>query len=208
MAVNQASIRLITEFEGFVPNWYPDPAHGWAVPTVGYGHTDAAGAPLYADTKNKTFSKSEAIEMLRRDLGQYEEAVNKNVRVPLNQNQYGALVSFTYNLGAANLAKSTLVKKLNAGDYAGAAKEFQKWNKAGGKVLAGLTRRRESERQLFLSAVREDDANKIPPPPDMPIPIDPAVMPEKKSNAVAVIAAAIILIVAAGAAVILGGFGG
>lgn len=151
MTVNDATIRLITEFEGFVPNWYPDPAHGWKVPTCCYGHTDAAGDPKYAATKDKKFTKAEGMEILRRDLGKYEDAVKRNVKVPLNPNQYGALVSFTYNLGEGNLAKSTLVKKLNAGDYAGAAKEFGKWNKAGGKVLAGLTRRREAERQLFVA---------------------------------------------------------
>lgn len=168
MAVNDATVRLITEFEGFVDRWYPDPAHGWKVPTVAYGHTDAAGEPKYAATKEKTFTKSEGMEILRRDLGKYESAVNRNVKVPLNANQYGALVSFTYNLGEGNLAKSTLLKKLNAGDYEGAAKEFPKWNKAGGKVLNGLTRRREAERQLFLSA-----SGKPAVPPDSPIIIEP-----------------------------------
>ena len=66
--LNQATIDLITEFEGFVPNWYPDPAHGWKVPTCCYGHTDAAGSPKYADTKNKTFTKEEGIAILRNDL--------------------------------------------------------------------------------------------------------------------------------------------
>ena len=170
MAVNDATIRLITEFEGFVPQWYPDPAHGWKVPTVAYGHTDAAGEPFYANTKSKTFTKTEGMEILRRDLGKYESAVNRTVKVPLNANQYGALVSFTYNLGEGNLAKSTLVKKLNAGDYAGSAKEFGKWNKAGGKVLAGLTRRREAERQLFLAPAPATSAQPtipVPPAPDI-----------------------------------------
>ena len=163
MAVNDATIRLITEFEGFVPNWYPDPSAGWKVPTCCYGHTDAAGEPKFADTKDRTFTKAEGMEILRRDLGQYEDAVNKAVKVSLNTNEYGALVSFTFNLGAANLAKSTLVKKLNAGDRAGAAAEFSKWNKAGGKVLAGLTRRRAAESELFLA----------PAPPTAPYPMPP-----------------------------------
>jgi len=195
MAVNDATIRLITEFEGFVEHWYPDPAHGWAVPTVGYGHTDAAGAPFYADTKNKTFTQKEAIEMLRRDLGQYEAAVNKNVKVPLNPNQYGALVSFTYNLGAGNLAKSTLVKKLNAGDYSGAAAEFGKWNKAGGKVLAGLTRRREAERQLFLA--KSTEAAKPSPqplPPDVPK-LPPVASPARSIAPIIIVGAIILAII-------------
>ena len=79
------------------------------------------------------------------------------VKVPLNPNQFGALTSFTYNLGAGNLRSSTLLRKLNAGDYAGAAAEFARWNKAGGKVLKGLTRRRAAERALF-----EKPAARIP----------------------------------------------
>ena len=149
MPVNKATIDLITEFEGFVGKWYPDPAHGWAVPTCCYGHTDAAGDPKFKNTKEKTFTKAEGAEILVRDLAQYEGYVKHRVKAPLNENQYGALVSFTYNLGPANLAKSTLLKKLNAGDYAGAAKEFPKWNRAGGKVLSGLTRRRIAEQRLF-----------------------------------------------------------
>lgn len=151
--LNQATIDLITEFEGFVPNWYPDPAHGWKVPTCCYGHTDAAGSPKYADTKNKTFTKEEGIAILRKDLEKYAAAVDRHVKVPINSNQRGALASFTYNLGEGNLQSSTLLKKLNAGDYAGAAQEFPRWNKAAGKVLKGLTRRRAAEQKLFLTPV-------------------------------------------------------
>lgn len=164
MAVNKATLDLITEFEGFVPNWYADPAHGWKVPTAMYGHTNATGNPPFykseADRKVK-FTKEQGIETLKLDLSGYEASVKKAVKVPLNENQYGALVSFTYNLGAGNLTKSTLLKKLNAGDYAGAANEFGKWNKAGGKVMAGLTRRRAAEKALFLKPVAV--AEKLPP---------------------------------------------
>lgn len=164
MAVNKATLDLITEYEGFVPNWYADPAHGWKVPTAMYGHTNATGNPPFykseADRKIK-FTKEQGIDTLKLDLAGYEASVKKAVKVPLNENQYGALVSFTYNLGAANLGKSTLLKKLNAGDYAGGANEFGKWNKAGGKVMAGLTRRREAEKALFLKPVAV--AEKLPP---------------------------------------------
>lgn len=152
MRTNDAGVELIKEFEGFVSKWYPDPAHGWKVPTVMYGHTDAAGEPKYAKTKDRVFTKSEGDAALRRDLKQYEDSVNSSVKVPLTANQFAALVSFTYNLGAGNMRSSTLLKKLNSGDYAGAADEFGKWNKAGGKVLAGLTRRRKAERDLFLKS--------------------------------------------------------
>ena len=149
MKTNAAGLALIKEFEGFVAQWYPDPAHGWKVPTIGYGHTDSAGSPKYATSKNLTLTEADGSAILQRDLGQYEAAVSAAVRVPLNENQFGALVSFTYNLGAGNLGSSTLLRKLNAGDYAGAAGEFPRWNKAGGKVLAGLTRRRAAEQALF-----------------------------------------------------------
>lgn len=153
MKTNNAALALICEFEGFVPYWYPDPAHGWNVPTIGYGHTDAAGYPRYADDENLHLSKADARIILARDLGQYERAVAEAVKVPLNENQFGALVSFTYNLGPGNLRSSTLLRKLNAGDYAGAAAEFPRWNRAGSKVLAGLTRRRAAERALFEKPV-------------------------------------------------------
>ena len=81
----------------------------------------------------------------------YESDVSNLVKVKLTQGQFDALVSFAYNLGARALSTSTLLQKLNAGDYTGAADEFPRWNKAGGKVLPGLTWRREAERALFLS---------------------------------------------------------
>lgn len=148
MKTNNAGIALIKEFEGLRLKAYPDPAHGWSVPTIGYGHTSAAGAPVV--TEGMRITEAEADAILRRDLGQYEDAVRRAVNVPLNENQFSALVSFTFNLGPGNLRKSTLLRKLNAGDYDGAAVEFARWNKAGGKVMAGLTRRRAAERDLFL----------------------------------------------------------
>lgn len=169
--VNDAALDLICRFEGFVDHWYPDPAHGWKVPTVAYGHTDAAGEPKYAATKSKKFTKAEGRVILLRDLERYADAVRSAVKVTLNDNQFGALVSFTYNLGAANLRKSTLVKKLNAGDYAGAAKEFARWDRAGGKVLPGLTKRRAAEAALFLAPVGKESA----PSPEVPeVPSSPA----------------------------------
>lgn len=96
--------------------------------------------------------KEETAErLLRTGLVGYESDVSKLVKVKLTQGQFDALVSFAYNLGARGLSTSALLQKLNAGDYAGAADELPRWNKAGGKVLPGLTRRREAERALFLS---------------------------------------------------------
>jgi len=150
--VNDAAIDLICEFEGFVDHWYPDPALGWKVPTCCYGHTDAAGPPKYADGKDRKFTKAEGRSILAADLEKVATSVFKMVTIPLNPNQFGALVSFTFNLGQGNLSKSTLLKRVNAGQFELAAKEFKKWNRAGGKVLAGLTRRRAAEAALFMKA--------------------------------------------------------
>lgn len=151
MKTNDEGVELIKAHEGLRLEAYPDPAHGWKVPTVGHGHTSAAGAPEV--TRGMKITAAQADQILRADLAKFEQAVTRNVKVPLSENQFAALVSFTFNLGEGNLKKSTLLKKLNAGDYAAAAAEFGKWNKAGGKVLAGLTKRRASERALFEKPV-------------------------------------------------------
>ena len=141
------NIDIIIQFEGFESDPYFCPA---GVATIGYGST------LYPNGKkvrltDKAITKDEAITLLYDTLGTYEKAIHDNVKAPINQNQFDALVSFVYNVGAGNFAKSTLLKKLNKADYQGAADEFLRWNKAGGKVLNGLTRRRDAERSLFLT---------------------------------------------------------
>lgn len=161
--IGAAGLALVKQFEGFEPKWYPDPAHGWKVPTIGYGHTDAAGPPKYAATKSLVLSEAEATEILRNDLQKYADAVSKAVTVPLNDNQFDALVSWCYNVGPGAVAKSTLVRKLNAGNYAAVPSELAKWNKAGGKVLKGLTRRRAAEAALFTSKA-------VPAPAPIPTP--------------------------------------
>jgi lysozyme len=141
------NIDIIVQFEGFESSPYLCPA---GVPTIGFGSTRYAdGTPV--QMTDKQLSKDEAMTLLINTLGTYEQAIHKNVTVPINQNQFDALVSFVYNVGAGNFAKSTLLKKLNKADYQGAADEFLRWNKAGGKVLNGLTRRRDAERALFLT---------------------------------------------------------
>ncbi|MGL4733219.1 MAG: lysozyme, partial [Fusobacteriaceae bacterium] len=87
---------------------------------------------------------------LKKDLLRFEQKVLQLVIVKINKNQFDALVSFCYNCGSGNLQTSTLLRKLNAGDYPGAAEEFPRWNRAGGKVLNGLIKRREAEKELFL----------------------------------------------------------
>jgi lysozyme len=147
MKINKETLELIKDFEGLELKAYKDAVGVW---TIGYGHTAAAGNPK--PVSGMVITAKQAEDLLLKDMVKYENAVKKYVKVPLNDNQYGALVSFTYNLGEGNFSKSTLLKKVNAKDFAGAANEFAKWNKAGGKVLNGLTRRRAAEAALFKKA--------------------------------------------------------
>lgn len=141
---SEAGKNLIKEFEGFRATAYICPA---GVVTVGYGTTRIQGKAVQLGT---TITTDEADMLLEEDLKSFEDAVNQNVREEISQNQFDALVAFVYNVGAGNFKKSTLLKKINAGEFNQAADEFLKWNKAGGKVLKGLTRRRTAERELFL----------------------------------------------------------
>lgn len=139
--IGTRGIALIREFEGLRLEAYKCPAGVW---TIGFGTTQGVRPGMKI-----TYSQAE--EMLRRDLTSFETAVKNLVKVQLTSNQYDAIICFVYNIGINAFAKSTFLRKLNAKDYAGAANQFTRWNKAGGKVLAGLTRRREAEKKLFLS---------------------------------------------------------
>jgi lysozyme len=143
MRTSQVGIDLIKNYEGFSPAIYPCPA---GIPTVGYGHV-----VLKHEKFPPTITKQEAEKILQQDLVQFENSVNNLIKVPLNQNQFDALVSFTFNLGGGALQRSTLRQRLNRGEYRDAANEFTKWVFAGGRRLRGLVRRREAERDLFLS---------------------------------------------------------
>lgn len=146
MQTSEKGIAVIKQFEGCKLTAYQDSVGVW---TIGYGWTQPVdGKPIRA---GMTIKQETAERLLKTGLVSYESDVSRLVKVDLTQGQFDALVSFTYNLGARSLSTSTLLRKLNAGDYAGAADEFLRWNKAGGKVLNGLTRRREAERALFLS---------------------------------------------------------
>ncbi|HCW3080708.1 TPA: lysozyme [Enterobacter asburiae] len=146
MQTSDKGISLIKQFEGCKLTAYQDSVGVW---TIGYGWTQPVdGKPIRA---GMTIKQETAERLLKTGLVSYESDVSRLVKVGLTQGQFDALVSFTYNLGARSLSTSTLLRKLNAGDYTGAAEEFLRWNKAGGKVLTGLTRRREAERALFMS---------------------------------------------------------
>jgi lysozyme len=141
MKINKAGIALIKQFEGFRATAYKCPAD---VLTIGYGFTKGV---KQGDKMTLAFAEGRLI----KELEEYEACVDKAVKVNITANQFSALVCFVFNIGCGAFTKSTLLKKLNAGDKAGASLEFLRWNKAGGKVLAGLTKRRNAEMQLFNS---------------------------------------------------------
>lgn len=147
MKIGNKGLRLIKEFEGCKLTAYKCPAGVW---TIGIGSTRYADGS--AVKQGQTLANEEAaLLLLSKTLAPYEHAVNA-IKVELTQNEFDALISLTYNIGAANFASSTLVKMLKAGDdKAEIAKQFLRWNKAVGKVLDGLTRRRNAEAELFLS---------------------------------------------------------
>ncbi|AOX41410.1 lysozyme [Pseudomonas aeruginosa] len=140
MRTSQRGIDLIKSFEGLRLSAYQDSVDVW---TIGYGTTRGV-------TRYMTITVEQAERMLANDIQRFEPELDKLVKVELNQNQWDAMMSFVYNLGAANLASSTLLKLLNRGDYQGAADQFPRWVNAGGKRLEGLARRRAAERALFL----------------------------------------------------------
>lgn len=149
---------LAAQFEGFSATPYQDPAGVW---TIGYGSTrDAADRPVTSATPPVTPSGAKAL--LRRDLLAAMGVVEANVKVSLTLTQRVALDDFVYNVGAGNFEASTLLRLLNSGDYAGAAAQFCRWDIAGGKVLAGLLRRRETEEAYFATP------NPLPLPPTPP----------------------------------------
>ena len=133
-------VELIKESEGLrLEAYLPTPND---VYTIGYGHTKTA-------KKGMVITLAGAEALLLHDLAWVEAALKKYVKVPLTQNQYDALASFVYNLGETNFKNSTLLKMLNKGDYQGAADQLPRWNKQKGKVLKGLTTRRQKEQTLF-----------------------------------------------------------
>ena len=140
MKTSQAGINLIKKFERLRTTAYKCPAGVW---TIGYGHTEDV-------KKGDTISPEEAEEIFKEDLRIYEAIVIQlNINLE-SRGMFDALVSLAYNIGGPALRNSTLVRKLRTGDILGAADEFLRWNRAGKKVLPGLTTRRKAERELFL----------------------------------------------------------
>lgn len=149
MKISNNGIELIKQFEGLSLKPYLDKVN---IPTIGFGSTyyeDGTKVKL----KDKPITEERATQLLEFIANKtFSENINKVVKVPLNQNQFDALVSFAYNIGNKNFNWSTLLKKLNQSDYEGASLEFGRWNQASGKILSGLVLRRQKEKELFLKA--------------------------------------------------------
>lgn len=141
VAISDKGLEIIKHFEGLELDAYQDVANIW---TIGYGHTGNV-------TPGMTITEEEAEALLRQDVRTAERAVARRVTVELSQDQFDALVSWTYNLGEGNLRSSTLLRKLNAGDYRAVPDEMKRWNKVNGEVFDGLVRRRSSEATLWSS---------------------------------------------------------
>lgn len=144
MKTGQKGIELIKEFEGCKLKAYQDSVGVW---TIGYGHTKNV-------RKGDVITQKQADQFLIEDLEDAEDAVNRLVKVEINQVMFDALSSFVFNLGASKFKSSTLLRLLNWGKYTGASNEFTKWVYAGGHKLSGLVRRRESEQNLFRSGIQ------------------------------------------------------
>lgn len=148
MTISNKGLELIKEFEGFSANAYLCPAK---IPTIGYGNT------FWQDGRKvrlgEQISKTKALELLEFVANKdFANKIFPLIKVEVNQNQFDAMTSLAYNIGVGAFSNSTLLKKVNAKDFAGAGDEFLKWDKSNGKPLLGLTRRRQREKELFLKA--------------------------------------------------------
>lgn len=141
MQISPNGLRFLMENEGVVLHIYRDAA---GLPTIGCGHLIQKG-----ENFTNGITHSQALDLLRDDLTRFEDVVNSKVTVDLTQNQYDALVAFSFNVGVGAFMKSTLLKKLNSGDYDAVPAQLRVWTKAGGKTLAGLVNRREKEIELW-----------------------------------------------------------
>lgn len=149
MKVNQATINRIKQSEGLRLEAYPDPGSKDGKPvTIGYGTTRINGKPISLGTK---ITKEQAEQYLKADIEKFADGIAKLIKVKLNNNQFGALVSFAYNIGLEAFKNSTLLRILNAGDFNGVPAQMRRWNKNDGKVMQGLINRREDEIKLWLT---------------------------------------------------------
>ena len=141
MYTSEKGLNLIKKYEGLRLKAYKCPAGKL---TIGYGHTNNV-------RPDDVITEAQAVELLLRDVLDCEGVINRLVMKTLNQGQFDACISFIFNLGAGNFQRSTLLRKINQGDFAGASREFSRWIYSNGKILNGLKKRREEEKQLFIS---------------------------------------------------------
>lgn len=174
MKISRSGIDLITRWEGCKLTAYLDGGGVW---TIGYGHTSAAGAPEVKRGLKITFQ--DAKDIFVRDIVKYETAVDKAINRPMTQGQFDAMVSLCYNIGPGAFAGSTLVRKFNAGDVAGAKRAFGSWIKDNGKVVKGLQNRRADEQNHFDLPIPTMTVQSIPHSPA------PTVHPSHESQPVA-----------------------
>tara|TARA_R100001082_G_scaffold32102_1_gene16467 strand:- start:17292 stop:17741 length:450 start_codon:yes stop_codon:yes gene_type:complete len=146
MRINKAGLGIIKAFEGFSSKVYLDPI---GIPTIGFGSIwDADGNRITVD--HPAITKKQATGLLQKEVHHVEAAIRKLIKAELTENMFSSIGSLAYNIGTGNLQRSSLRIKINRGQYLDAADEFPKWRRAGGKILAGLVRRRKAERNLFL----------------------------------------------------------
>ncbi len=141
MQISEKGLKALKRHEGLSLTAYRCPANIW---TIGYGHTRGV-------KPGDVITAEQATQFLLEDLAPVYITIESNVKVSLTQGQFDALCSFIFNCGTSAFVRSTLLKKLNAGDYKGAANQFMRWNKAAGRVSLGLDVRRASEKSMFLS---------------------------------------------------------
>lgn len=167
MKLTEAAIAEIKSSEGLSLKAYPDPGSSNGLPvTIGYGTTRISGKAIKLGT---VITKEQAEQYLRADLEVFAAKVAKLIKVKINDKQFGALVSLAYNIGLDAFAKSTLLRILNAGDFAGVPAQFRRWNKNDGKVMKGLVNRREREIQMWLGSPEKPAGGSKPSAPT-PVP--------------------------------------
>lgn len=142
MRTSERGLEFIAEHEGFSNVAYPDPGSGGEPWTIGYGRAHGV-------KPGDVCTKEQAMQWLREDVQDAERTIERLVKVELTDEQHAALVSFIFNVGAGNFERSTLLRMVNARNFDGAAAEFPRWNRASGRVLAGLTKRRHAEAAMF-----------------------------------------------------------
>jgi lysozyme len=160
--VSKAGIDLIKSFEGLFLKPYLDPVK---IPTIGYGTIKYPNGKAVT-MQDPAITEAQATQYLEHEVNEKAAAIEKMLKVAVNDNEFAALVSFAYNVGSGALQGSTLLRLLNSGaDRKAVADQFLRWNKAGGKELPGLTRRRQAERSLFLQPVVESKTEHLPSGP-------------------------------------------